>query len=366
MNINKITNQLNKITHDSYNKIININKSVDIGDNIKLNLIGKGGEGVVYCIDKYAIKFYLPNDGWYAKRYSNMGNEKEMFILKETSKLVDKNVTNTFVKIYEILNIFNRKVVIMDLVDGDLEDWTSHEHSHNKWTNIIFQILYATFVMQQCLKIYHYDMKPKNILFKKIPTSTFEYVIKTATKEHKFIINTDVIFMISDFGLSSTLLNKKNAFLPETIQLSIDNNLDLHNLSILHIRQAVTLMEKTYTLDEVIKLGNGDKHLMSYYEDKKRGIHKKMRKFPKKIQYSMLFRAMAYYVIEKNYIKISDIPNDKKYIIFPPKEIQILLESLSELKGKGTLLNKIIELGNIINKNNSTDINKTFCIDINN
>jgi serine/threonine protein kinase len=363
--IDNLINNIKKMSHSTFKQINKCDEVVKLG-NLKLKFIGKGGEGIIYGIDKYAIKIYKTNTSDYTHKYTNQGGSKEIFILKESSKLVDLKVTNTFLKVYGFTEVFGKTVVIMDLVDGDLESWTEKEHTDHDWLSMIFQMLYATFIMQICLKIYHHDMKPKNMLFKKCDggMNTYKYIIKTNGTQHEFILSTRDFFLITDFGQASTLLSNKNVFLPETIQISIDNNLDLEHLAVFHNRQAVTMLKDAYTLKDLVDMGKNDPHFMSYHDKHKNKINKNMKGYSESVKDSMLFRALGYYIIEKKYIDISDIPNVKHELYLPSKKIQKVLESLSELKGKGTLLNKIIEIGNIINSNNMQKIDNTFCVTV--
>lgn len=361
VSINDLITNINNMDRTTFNKI-NAGENVIMLGQIKLIFIGKGGEGILYGIDKYAIKFYKTNKSSYTEKYTNKGNSKEILILEESTKLVNKNVTNNFLKLFAVTEIFKHTVIILDLVDGDLENWTDEYHNDNEWLSMIFQLLYATFIMQMCLKIYHHDLKPKNMLFKRLDKPrTIKYIIKTGDKEHTFLINVNTIFLITDFGQASTLLSKSNVFIPETIQLSIDNNLDLEHLAVFHNRQAVTLLKKAYTVKDLIEIGKGDKNFQSYYNHHYNKIRKNMKGYPPNVIESMLFRALGYYVIEKKLIDITDIPNVDNSVYLPTKKIQRVLESLSELKGKGTLLSKIIEIGSILN-NNSLKEDITLCV----
>jgi hypothetical protein len=193
-------------------------------------------------------------------------------------------------------------------------------------------------------------MKPKNLLFKQFDKAvTIKYIIKHDNKDHIFLINVNTIFMITDFGQASTLLYKSNVFIPETIQLSIDNNLDLEHLSIFHNRQAVTLLKSVYTIKDLIEIGKKDKNFQSYYDYNYNKIQKNMKNYPEHDIELKIFKSLGYYIIEKKLIDITDIPNVNNNIYLPTKKIQHILESLSELRGKGTLLNKILEIGKIIN-----------------
>lgn len=347
LNINNLINEINKIDRVTFDKI-NASFPIVKINNFKLIFIGKGVDGNVYAIDKYAVKFYKTN----SYELVNNGNEKEIFILEETSKLVNKNITNNFLKLYGKTSIFNQTVIIMDLVNGDLENWAEIHHTNDEWLSMIFQILYATHVMQSYLKIYHHDMKPKNLLFKKMDKAiTIKYVINYENKEYEFVINTDTIFIISDFGQASTLLFKTNAFIPETIKLAIENNLDLESLGAFHKKLIILAIKNMYRLKDIIEMGKKDKNFQSYYDIHRKKNELKLKGRPRQIFESIMFKVLAYYVIEKKLINISNIPDAKKRNL-PTKEIQNILESLSELRGKDTLLNKIIEIGNMINVQN--------------
>lgn len=345
INLEDLIKNINKMDHSTFNKINACNNVVMLG-NFKLTFVGKGGDGNIYAIDKYALKFYKTNNN----KFTNEGNPKEMFLLKRSSEIVNNNITNTFLKIYGFLKIFNHSVIIMDLVDGDLESWTNVFHNEHEWLSMIFQLLYATFIMQTYLKVYHHDMKPKNLLFKKLTVpQNIKYVIKNSNETFEFTMRITEIFYIADFGQASSLLWNKNVFIPETIILSMENNLDLEHLSVFHNRQAVTLLKNVYTTKDLIEIGKNDIGFKSYYDHHYKKIMKNMKGYPEHVIQSMLFRSLGYYIIEKKLINIDDIPNLNNDIFLPTKKIRNVLESLQELRGKGTLLNKIQEIGKLLN-----------------
>ena len=355
--MSKIMDIINKLEYRDYETLIKKNPRVFIIDDpsfqTKLEFLGKGGEGVVYKYDNYAIKFY---------KKSVLFN-KDLFALRLANRLSNDKITNNFLTLFGYTQIFKKDVMIMNLVDGTLESWILSKHTDHEWLVMIFQILYAIVVMQKHMQMYHADMKPKNILFKKIINTVFEYTV--SNKIYK--INANSIFMISDFGHSSSLLFQKKEYNEKNMQKAdimraINNNLDLGHLSTFYKRLAVTIISNTYKLDDLINMGKNKADFMVYLEEKKQEIEKDMGSYNDKVKSHMLFRSLAYYLLEYNYINIDDLPNSgNNKIYLPPESVRKILTSLNNLKDTDMLLAKIDEVGKQIS-DAKLKVDEKFCM----
>jgi hypothetical protein len=335
--MSKIIDIINKLKYREYETLIKKNPRIFIINEpfiqTKLEFLGKGGEGIVYKYDNYAIKFY---------KKSVIFN-KDLFALRLANRLSNDKITNNFLTLYGYTQIFKKDVMVVNLIDGTLESWIKFKHTDNEWLIMIFQILYAVLVMQQCMQMYHADMKPKNILFKKINSTVFEYTFN----KQSYRIKTDYIFIISDFGHSSSLLFPKSEYNEKNdITVAINNNLDLEHLAAFYKRLVVTIISNTYKLNDLIDMGKGNADFLIYLEQKKQEIEKYMGKYNDKVKSHMLFRSLAYYLLEYDYFDIDNLPNlGNNKIYLPSNAIRKILTSLNNLKGTDSLLAKINEIG---------------------
>ena len=365
--MNKITDIIDNLKYNEHEILIKKNPRVfTISDNnkqLKLEFLGKGGEGIVYKYDNYAIKFYK----------NIIVFNKDLFITRLTNRLANDKITNNFLTLYGYTQVFQKDVMIINLIDGNLENWILSKHTDDEWLNMIFQMLYAVLTMQQCLKMYHADMKPKNLLFKKINPSIFEYNIKTNNKTYAYKTKTNYIFMISDFGHSSSLLFPKqeyneNNISNDEINKLINKNKDLEHLASFHKRLIVTMINNTYSLDELVRIGNNNEDFNKYMANAKKEIEKDMHSYNDKVKSHMLFRSLAYYLLENDYIDIKSLQQkSKNKIHLPSKNIINILNSLSNLNGTTELLQKINEIGEKleIGVNNKINCNEIFSLTIN-
>lgn len=329
---------IKNITQNDINLLIKQNKDTRI-NNINFTFLGKGGEGVVYKLGllPIAMKIYKK------KSHKN----KEIYVLKKLNKLA----YNNFLQIHSDLNLFGHSVLFMDLIDGNLEKWVETSHSHKEWMIMIFQILHGLFILQNELKMCHTDMKPKNILFKKVEKKLNKISIDS---NNIFEFKSRYVFIIGDYGHCQSLLFNNNDMTTNSIELCIENNLDLKQLSVFHKRLAVTIITKHYTLENILDIGKNDEHFVEYVKWIKSNIEKDMKDYNSAVKHHMLIRDLSYYLLEKEYLNINDLPVIEGMglkIVLPPQEIITQLESLAEVKGKNSLKNKLIEIGKIININ---------------
>jgi len=135
--MNKITDIIDNLKYNEHEILIKKNPRVfTISDNnkqLKLEFLGKGGEGIVYKYDNYAIKFYK----------NIIVFNKDLFITRLTNRLANDKITNNFLTLYGYTQVFQKDVMIINLIDGNLENWILSKHTDDEWLNMIFQMLYA-------------------------------------------------------------------------------------------------------------------------------------------------------------------------------------------------------------------------------
>jgi serine/threonine protein kinase len=146
---------MDKIIHDLF-----ISKKDIIKDNIEYKYLGKGGTGVVYKMKEgenyFAIKI-IPKDKF---------NLNEYKIGIYLNGLLNGESIN-FIKLYEKIDYTDYVVLKMELLEGNLAEWSKSYHNEQEWFLCILQILINLRMLQQKINLFHRDMKPKNILFKK-------------------------------------------------------------------------------------------------------------------------------------------------------------------------------------------------------
>ena len=275
-----------------YSTLFNSKKNITINDTY-YEYVGKGGQGVVFKIDNYAIKI-IPKEKY---------NEKEYKIGLYLNKLLD-NTSINFIKMYEKIESDTFVILKMDYVNGKFVDWMYKKHDDKEYINMILQILINLRILQNKINLHHRDMKPKNILYKDLDKNiNFTYELNNK----KYTIDTNIIFYITDFGHSisdiSDEINKKY----------ITQDSDLYELSMLPQRIKVDRILNIYKLDKLINIASRNEHFKGYYDNEKKKIEEKMSTYPEYIKQKHLTRNIAYFILENNLLKIdiSDIMSNK-------------------------------------------------------
>ena len=297
-------------------------------NNQTIKFIGKGGQGRVYMIQDekcgtIVMKIIKNN------KSIEYENEREMSIY--CKKLIDKNICPNFLYIYFTKSIGNYGLIMSEYANGTLEDWLKLKHTYEEWRSFLFQYLMGIYCLQYKLKTYHADLKPKNIFYKNLLIDTnFEYVINQKIYN---VPTYGYLYMLADFGRAQSLLLKHNKLNANAIKLSIKNNMDLSHIIDLPKRIIVNTLETIYSLDDllnIIKIRN-DKYFKSYYDDKVNEINKNLSKYPEHIKKNMIYRAIAYYIVEKQYIDINELPDNMMKMKLPPEKI---IDQIVNFSGK--------------------------------
>lgn len=323
-NINDCILNVLDLSKKNFNLMNNIKNDMHFSD-YTIKFLGKGGQGTAYLL-------FSKKCGYIVFKISkiNKETENEIFFLKMVKILVDNRICPNFIYNYENKIINNYYYTFNEYANGTLEDWMKEDHSVNEWKSFMFQILYGIFVFQDKIKSYHADLKPKNILFKRIQEGYFKYTIYN---DNYYVPTHKYLFLISDFGKSQSLIKQNNQLNNESITAFIKNNADLEHIESLPKRILVSAIEKKfkYNLKEFLKFMEqmNDKNFRSYYNSEKSKIEIELSKYPENIKNKMLLRSIIYYAIEKKYIKPTDIPKYLFDMKYPPLEIVNDLEKIS-------------------------------------
>ena len=337
ISVNKVIEIIKKISYENLIKMLKgKEKIIHLPDNVNLEYINYGREGVVYKLGQYALKFYRE------KNY--VTNELE--IIKKYIIPMKDGLTNNFLKVYSLMNIFEHAVIIMELIEGNLQNWVLTKHSDKEWLIMLFHVLYGILFMQCSMRIFHSDVRPRNILFAKVDKSiTVRYVIKDKFTTINTTFSTDTFFKIADFGKATGLDLRHNRHPKQSIKLFIQTNVDLNHMRELYIRLAVDSLTYSHTLKDLIKIGENDKYFQGYFKKKEQQINSYM---PDDMKEPTLFRAVAYYLIEKGYFDLDDFPDMGK-VYMPSQKIRDILDLFEITKDSESLVKLIGQIGNMIN-----------------
>jgi hypothetical protein len=345
MEINNIITKIRSINNIDSNFFNKLNKSnrEDITitiDNYILHFIylGHGAQGVAFKLTINDINDNSLNYENVVLKVSTGISKNEIALLNKTSELVFKGATHNFLKVYDQFDIDNTKhITIMELADGNLNNWIKeYKNEYDIWT-MIFQIIYSVNIMQKMLKMYHADMKPKNIVYKKLDNTK---ILKYKINEKIYDIKINYLFFPIDFGHSQSLLLQNNKIPNESIINFITSNADLYELSSLPKRLYVDNLINKYQLSD-IKNFSKDINFIQYVKDVEDKIKKELPNYTKQVHDARIKRAILYYLVETNKIDPNkiDVPNFK-----PNTEITIYLLNLEHI------VNLDNELDFLINK----------------
>ncbi len=302
-----------------YSTLFNSKKDITI-NNITYEYVGKGGQGVVFKINEFAIKI-IPKEKYQDKEYK---------IGLYLNGLLN-GISINFIKVYDKIETDNYVIIKMDYVNGKFVNWMYKKHDDKEYINMILQILINLRILQLKINLYHRDMKPKNILYKDLDTNVnFTYELNNK----KYTINTNIIFYITDFGHSISDITDDNI----TNNKYITHDSDLYELSMLAQRIKVDKILNIYKLDDLIKIASKNEHFKGYYENEKKKIDEKMNTYPEFIKQKHLTRNISYFILENNLLNvdITDIMSEN---------IQNILNSLLD-DDIDKIIDKIYELNN--------------------
>jgi hypothetical protein len=302
-----------KLTNALIKKLYEQKKSIE-----NFIYLGRGGSGVVYKYDLNAIKI-IPKDRF---------NESEYKLSEYFNQLLDKNETINFLRVYNLFEFENYKVIEMELASGDLYDWIQQKNSDNEWIIMILQIIISLRILQLKINFFHRDLKPKNILFKKIDNK-IQFTYKLNNKEYQ--LEFDTIFYLTDFTHSKSNIIKNTQKNSEYVNMDSD----LYELENLPKRLKVDKLMNKYNLNEVIKIGEKSRlndNFKSYYNNEIRSVNIKLKKYPQNIKDKFIKRSLIYYLVENKLIDIKlDVISDNICITLSELTLLDLDEKIEQI-----------------------------------
>jgi hypothetical protein len=325
INKKEISNELIKRTFDNKEEIMN---------KIKINFLGKGVGGSVYSINiqncvNIAIKISKVN-----KKSQN-----EIIIFELIKQIIIDNICPNFLFYYGSYKFNNYQFIFTELATNTLEQWTIEKHNSIEWKSILKQLLLGILTIQKVLCGYHSDLKPKNILFKKVP---YDYIANYYIDKKTYNVNTfGTLILIADFDIFKTTLLDQNInnrkMSDKDVLLNIQNNSDLEHIIIFHKRILSNILIKLYNYDDLINIISryNDNNYEKYVLDIKKDLinrHYKGKDFDHR-----LLQNLTYYIIEHKYVKYDEIQQKYNNLFLPPNDIIYILENCLPIDGSKTI-----------------------------
>jgi serine/threonine protein kinase len=199
---------------ENIEKILNLNNlSVckDLINQNKFEKIAKGIQGEIFkamskdcgsiIIKRKIIKEedqkWKNNEQWLIEELYS-----EYRIMQLTNRMIDKFLCPNFIKAYD----YEKGLLIMEYADGDSKFLFKNEfYETSLYKSYICQVLISLYCFNNYTMLYHCDVKPKNILFKKINENiVFHY--KFNNKDY-YVPTYGYLFMLADFGNADFKLN---------------------------------------------------------------------------------------------------------------------------------------------------------------
>lgn len=360
------------------NKNFKLNEDHTFGKyRVNIKMVGKGGLGKVYKISSIDDHTSQTKCGHIVikiikNNYKNHKDEanSELEMIGYTKTLVDKCICPNLLHYYDVKTVGNYYIILSEYANGTLEDWIKKSRTYDEWRSFMFQLLMGLLCIQEKLKAYHADLRPWNIFYKDLVDrkALFEYNIVLSDKKYsrKFIVpTTGYLHIIADFDKTQSLLLKHNNLNSESIKMYIKNNIDLEHIIDLYKFILVRTIEKKYSLKELISTVNSrnDIYFEGYIKNKEIEIDNELKKFPNQDKNKWLSRSVAEYIVQKEYIGPTDIPQDEMIMKLPPIEI---INQFKQWKGMNILdiIDSFTEFAvneNSLSTENNTHITK-FCI----
>lgn len=298
--------------HDLY-KLSKSKKDIIINNQL-YKYINKGGMGIIFKINENeVIKIYFKN--------LNSNQMIELVCLKLCKKALDNNLTFNLVSFNENKIINNKMIISLEYCDYDLEKWLLTPKDDIEWLSMIFQICNGVYILNKKLNIKHDDLKPKNILCKKIKSKK---IVKYKIFNTDFYVPVYTIFKIADFAGST---NKK-----------CNDLSDLKHLSILNNRAKADKIVKKYTKDKLIDMAKDLPNFKKYFNEKITKINKTFKNYPIYVIEKMITKSIAYFLIENSKINDKEINN-----LDPSLNIIKELEKFKDITFKQLFNNKIFK-----------------------
>ena len=350
----KIINKISSMQENILSILLNKTNEMKYND-LQFKFLGQGDECIVYQVGNFAIKIYVAE------------HNKDVDILKMLKELYNKHIAINTVILYGNIVIHKHLIVVVNVANGTLDNWVKNiiskkdNNIDEKWLIMLIQILYGMYVLQKELKLYHADLTHRNILYVQLD----KFIkINYSIGKYKFSIITDIIFIISDFGKSQSMLLSDNKLSNSVIQEYINNNKDFEFLSGLYNKNIVDYMYKFYTYDELLKIVKDDMNINAYITSLEEKLEEKGKRIKKPKWYNevQIRRSLCYYILEHNYLDINTIPNINTELFLPSVDIKNIIETL---KDSNSIISKIQKCHKLLLNYDNTKIKIYKTLNIN-
>ncbi len=297
----EINNIVKNITNNVAEKLY-YNKNNDS----RFKYIARGKEGIVYKLGNYAVKVMKNSDR----------SEKEIIAIK---KIIEHPEFINFIRFYLVRETDEYTLYVMNLAKDHLRNWYKDKHTDQEWISMLIQILIGMYQLHNILKMFHNDLKRKNILYDyhdKVQTINYNIEGKT------YKLKTNYIFYISDFSHASTE-NKHVANISDEYFIK-------HELfrKIFTDIISIELCNDEYSIKDVENFIFKNKQITDeykqYYKEHENKIKHKFKNNKKMFEYVMK-KTIASFGIEHDMI---DITPFKDKISSPSKKVIELFENI--------------------------------------
>jgi serine/threonine protein kinase len=304
---------LDKINSGGFRELLK-QRDTDINGS-HFTYLGHGGQGLVYKVDNMAIKVF--------KKKVDSDVVKELVFLKMCRYALDKKYTPNLVRYYEDKYIDMNVITSMEFLEGTLEDWMKNKKTTEDWISMLFQMIHVTYVMNNVLFIKHNDMKPKNIMYRKLDKPiTVKYTINNKS----YYVPVKYMFKVIDFGMSEYDPKKVTTDIPK----------DLYEIFILHKRELVNILITKYSADELKQIAS----VSQKFNNEIKPVYDKFKRHPPHVRDKMVTRATIYFIIENNLLDIKDLSDTYREIL-PSTDITISMESFTKMTYEQLLSDKL-------------------------
>jgi len=280
---------INNISFNDFTKLIKSRDKVNV-NGIIYEYVDQGGQGLVYknISSDTILKLF--------KQKLNKSIVNELVFMKMCKYALDKKYTPNLIEYYEDKYLDMNVIISMERLDNTLEEWSKMYKNTNEWISMLFQLIQVTFTMNNMLFIKHNDMKPKNIMYKKLDKPV---IYKYTINNKSYYVPVLYLFKVIDFGHSQYDPNKIATSIPK----------DLEQIFILHKREIVNKLINNMDFDKLKQMASKSSEFTKYYENESKYLIKTFNNHPKNVKDKMFKKAVAYFIIEHNLIDISKYSN---------------------------------------------------------
>jgi serine/threonine protein kinase len=252
---NNINDKFNLKNLTICKKLLNLNKTEFVnkgkqGEIFKVSSNDCGSVIVKKKLIRKEDKKWKNNEQWMKDEL-----EIEYKIMLITNRMINNSICPNFIKVYD----FNKDIplIIMEYADGDCKFLFKNEYFEKMlYKSFLFQVCMSIYCFNNYTMLYHRDVKPENILYKKINKNLiFHYKMNN---KNYYVPTYGYLFMLCDYGASKFKLDGRET--------------DINNFNyniIKHIIQLYTTDDITLEYKHIItEIKNTEEFTKKIFDDK--------------------------------------------------------------------------------------------------